>query len=360
MALRRNLGDRLFNINKISSPSNSLVYSPFSFPSSEQPLIPPDPAKLIFHREFRSSSGTGKDGFFRRFIQRRAIVQSALVTPELRSFLLGDKLMEKLKGMNLSKDRLRLDGLNPPVMRSESDTVDKISIMDARKLLRLSRLERLKTKLGRIPKNCISYSEFVQICSDGCSTPDQGLEFAKMLDESGAVIVLGDIVFLRPDQVAKAMEAIISLSVDQPMNDARRKELEGMEHEKVAIDRKADALVRRELWTGLGFLFIQTAAFMRLTFWELSWDVMEPICFYVTSIYFMAGYTFFMRTAKDPSFEGFYESRFVTKQKRLMKNKKFDIQRFDELRRACYSFSSETPSSLNHSQKTLMGAALHY
>ncbi|XP_042495413.1 calcium uniporter protein 2, mitochondrial-like [Macadamia integrifolia] len=355
MAFRKTLAQRLFHITKISSHS-----SPISSPLFQQPSVPPDSAKAIFRKEFLGGSDSGDDGFFRRFLQKRAIVQSAVASPELRSLSLGDKLMEKLKGINTNRDRLQLEGLNPPVTRSNS--LDEISVQDARKLLRLSRLETLKTKLRSIPKSCISHSEFIQICSNGCLTSDQALEFAKVLDQSGDVIVLGNVVFLRPEQVAKAMEAIIPLSISHP-NDPRKKELEEMEKQKAVIDEKADALVRRELWAGLGFLVVQTAAFMRLTFWELSWDVMEPICFYVTSVYFMAGYAFFLRTARDPSFEGFYESRFSVKQKRLMKNKNFDIERFNELHRACYSLTSEQPPSsapLNHSDKTLLGAALHH
>jgi len=62
-----------------------------------------------------------------------------------------------------------------------------------------------------------------------------------------------------------------------------------MEAQKAAIDADAAAHVRRELWCGLGLVATQTLGFMRLTFWELSWDVMEPVCFYVTSLYFMSG-----------------------------------------------------------------------
>lgn len=109
-----------------------------------------------------------------------------------------------------------------------------------------------------------------------------------------------------------------------------------MEKQKLGIDRQADLLVRRELWAGLGYLMLQTAGFMRLTFWELSWDVMEPICFYVTSFYFMAGYGFFLRTSREPSFEGFFDSRFAAKQKKVMMARGFDVDRYNELRKACY------------------------
>lgn len=157
-------------------------------------------------------------------------------------------------------------------------------------------------------------------------------------------------------QVAKTIQALLPVPGQKP-NDAETKELEEMEKVKAAIDNKAAAGVRRELWGGLGFLMVQTLAFMRLTFWELNWDVMEPICFYVTSMYFMAGYTFFMRTSKEPCFEGFYQSRFSTKQKRLMKLHNFDIARYNQLKDGSplASFSelnSTTVHSLNQFQRT--------
>lgn len=120
-----------------------------------------------------------------------------------------------------------------------------------------------------------------------------------------------------------------------------------MEQQKAAIDKKADSMVRTELRCGLGYFVIQTAAFMRLTFWELSWDVMEPICFYVTSIYCMAGYAFFLRTSKEPSFEGFFQSRFKSKQKRLMKAHNFDLERYNELRKALLPSQAQPASALS-------------
>lgn len=133
-------------------------------------------------------------------------------------------------------------------------------------------------------------------------------------------------------QVVKAIQGLLPVYSDP--NDPGTMELQELEKQKAGIDRKAESYVRRELWFGLGYLVVQTAAFMRLTFWELSWDVMEPICFYVTSLYFMGGYAFFLRTAKEPSFEGFFQSRFSAKQKRLMKARSFDVGRYNELKNA--------------------------
>ena len=52
-------------------------------------------------------------------------------------------------------------------------------------------------------------------------------------------------------------------------NDPRVKELEEVEKHKVEINKKVVILAPQELLGGLGFLVLQTAGFMRLTFSEL-------------------------------------------------------------------------------------------
>ena len=134
----------------------------------------------------------------------------------------------------------------------------------------------------------------------------------------------------------KAIKGLISEPTANENDPRMKEELAEMEKQKVLIDQKAESLVRKELWCGLGYLVIQTAVFMRLTFWELTWDVMEPICFYVTSMYFMAGYAFFLKTSIEPSFEGFFHGRFIAKQKKLMKLHSFDVDKYNQLRKACH------------------------
>uniref|UniRef100_A0A0D3HFB4 Calcium uniporter protein C-terminal domain-containing protein n=1 Tax=Oryza barthii TaxID=65489 RepID=A0A0D3HFB4_9ORYZ len=219
-------------------------------------------------------------------------------------------------------------------------------------------MEAARARLRASGAGTVPYAEFLRLCCDAAGA-ESGASVARALDESGSVIVLGKTVFLRPEMLAcherntrwflvvKAIEKAIPIPRAQPiaLDGPAREELKAMEAQKVEIDHTAALQVRRELWLGLAYLVVQTAGFMRLTFWELSWDVMEPICFYVTSMYFMAGYTFFLRTKKEPSFEGFFESRFAAKQKRLMHARDFDLRRYDELRRACGLPVVRTPTS---------------
>ncbi|XVF15697.1 hypothetical protein REPUB_Repub09cG0177700 [Reevesia pubescens] len=357
MALRKTLAEKLFNISKFSSQaltncriSSSTVQNRVAQKAGKATTaaIAPDPG-----------DGNG-NGIFRRFLHK-----GAMVSPAMRKLPMGDNLMEKLREFDISKDRIRLDGLSPHLAaKSAVPEVVKLSVQEAKKLLMVAQLEVVKTRLREIGKIWISYSDFIRICGESCSDTEQGLQFAKLLDESGQVIILGNVVVLRPEQVAKALGGLIPLPGPNP-NDPRRKELADLEKQKAIIDQKADSLVRRELWLGLAYLVVQTAGFMRLTFWELSWDVMEPICFYVTSMYFMAGYAFFLRTSKEPSFEGFYQSRFSTKQKQLIqKAHNFDIHRYNELKAIFYPHSEpseqvSSSASFDHSEKMQIGALDH-
>ncbi|GER47922.1 hypothetical protein STAS_25061 [Striga asiatica] len=307
MALRRALSKRLFSAANpdSSSPITTLAHPP------EKPRI---------HRE--PATAAAASGFLRRFLQRRTVSGAF---PSFLGLPTGEILRERLQ----PPPRIRLDGLGPPA--PEAGDVLRVGAAEARRLLRLVRAEQVRERLRGIPASTVAYGEFERVCGEVCGGDRAAAaELARTLDECGNVIVLGGVVFLHPDQVAKSIETLISQSISMP-NDPRIKELENLETQKAAIDQKARFMVHAELYCGLGLMVLQTLGFMRLTFWELSWDVMEPICFFVTSLHFALAYAFFLRTSKEPSFEGYSQRRFKVKQMKLMKSNKFDVERYNEL-----------------------------
>jgi calcium uniporter protein, mitochondrial len=128
----------------------------------------------------------------------------------------------------------------------------------------------------------------------------------------------------------KAVQGLIPASLASPI-DPRVVELEEMEKQKAATDKKAESLAQRELRCVLAVLVIQTAVVMILTYEKLSWNVMEPICHCITYVYMIARLGFFLKTSKEPSFEGLLQCRIISKQKHLMKFRKFNIDRYNEL-----------------------------
>ncbi|KAJ8541034.1 hypothetical protein K7X08_001850 [Anisodus acutangulus] len=328
MALRRIIAKRLISCNTLK-------------------IDPLSSSTVLEHSNISSTLTLSKTP---TFIQRE--INHVARWPDFLSIPVGEKLREKLRSMNITGERIRFEGLAPPAPATALpvNTTGRITVNDAKKILKFAQLEKVRSRLREIPMNSISYNKFVEICNEFCSNREQSLDFAKTLDESGSVIVLGDVVFLRPHQVAKSVDNLISESIGSP-NDPRRRELEHMEKQKSMIDQKAQLLVKGELYCGLAFLVLQTLGFMRLTFWDLTWDVMEPICFFVTSLHFALAYGFFLRTSKEPTFEGFFQRRFKVKQKKLMKVHNFHLEKYNKLREAfyptyynqsCYGFSSSS------------------
>eukprot|EP00252_Welwitschia_mirabilis_P017212 TRINITY_DN38187_c0_g1_i1.p1 TRINITY_DN38187_c0_g1~~TRINITY_DN38187_c0_g1_i1.p1 ORF type:complete len:288 (+),score=21.51 TRINITY_DN38187_c0_g1_i1:56-865(+) len=194
--------------------------------------------------------------------------------------ILDDELQNLKKS---AEDRLFLKDIRPPEDR---------------------KVEDLRFKVRKIPCDCVSGKECLSIVEE------------KEADESLGIVELEDRFFLRSENIIR--EEI--------------KELETLEKKKKEIDREAEKSVKKEFWFGGFLMLLQSMALMRLTFWELSWDVMEPICFFLTNAYFLVGYSYFLATKTQPSLPGLYRARFKTKQKRLMKMRDFDVRRFNELR----------------------------
>ncbi|CAL5197626.1 unnamed protein product [Lathyrus oleraceus] len=187
MAFKKTLTQRLLNITKMSSQSlsNCRISS-----SSLQSRIPSTAAKRDIAPE------PGDDGVFRRFLHKRAGF-----LPEVRSPRpTGDSLIQKLREMDIARNRIRLDGLSPP---EKEETA--VEVQDVRKLLRAAQLEAVKSKLRKIQQNCVTYSEFIQMCGENCSDQEQAKQIAKILDDSATVIILGDVVFLKPEQEIESL-----------------------------------------------------------------------------------------------------------------------------------------------------------
>uniref|UniRef100_A0A7C9D412 Uncharacterized protein n=1 Tax=Opuntia streptacantha TaxID=393608 RepID=A0A7C9D412_OPUST len=191
MAFKKTLVQRLFNLSRFSTPN-----------VSKKPPIP-DPAR---------ASDLAK---MRRIQQRRPLYnQSAAVPAGFRLFpaAAGENLAEKLRGMDIARDRISLGGLIMPLPEKkktaarEPHAPGSMSVNEMRKVVRAAQVEMIRAKLREIPEDWISYAEFAGICKECCGgNSEQAFSFAKMLDDSGSVIILGNAVCLRPHQEVKTL-----------------------------------------------------------------------------------------------------------------------------------------------------------
>ncbi|KAH1109052.1 hypothetical protein J1N35_012820 [Gossypium stocksii] len=213
---------------------------------------------------------------------------------------------------------------------------DSVTFGEAKKLMRLVNVESLKTKLGMEGKEVIGYSELLKACeSMGIARSlDEAIAFARVLDEAGVVLLFRDKVYLHPDKVVDLIRRAVPLALT-PEDDPIRDELKRLQEKKEEIDVLAHKQVRRILWSGLGLAMVQVGLFFRLTFWEFSWDVMEPIAFFTTATGIVIGYAYFLFTSRDPTYQDLMKRLFLSRQRKLFKKNKFDVDRLKELQNKC-------------------------
>ncbi|OVA17144.1 Coiled-coil domain containing protein 109 [Macleaya cordata] len=223
---------------------------------------------------------------------------------------------------------------------------DAISFAEAKKLMRLVNVESLKRKLGMEEEEVIAYSDLLKACeSMGVArSSDEAAAFARVLDEAGVILLFRDKVYLHPDKVVDLVRRAVPLALASE-DDPRRDELKRLQKEKEEIDVLAHKQVRRILWSGLGFSVMQVGLFFRLTFWEFSWDVMEPVAFFTTTTGLVVGYAYFLFTSRDPTYQDLMKRLFFSRQRKLFKKQNFDIDRFMELQKHCKSPIETTTSA---------------
>ncbi|XP_076956641.1 calcium uniporter protein 1, mitochondrial-like [Bidens hawaiensis] len=228
----------------------------------------------------------------------------------------------------------------------DGDGGDDISIAETKKLMRLVNVEALKTKFGTEGKEVIGYSELLKACeSTGVAkSVEEAKAFARVLDEAGVVLIFRDKVYLHPDKVVDLVRKAVPLALT-PEDDPRREELKALQVKQEEIDRLAHKQVRWILYSGLGFSLAQIGLFFRLTFWEFSWDVMEPIAFFATTSGIIVGYAYFLITSRDPTYQDFMKRLFLSRRRKLMKKHNFDVGRFMELQKKCKSPLDAPPTA---------------
>ena len=62
------------------------------------------------------------------------------------------------------------------------------------------------------------------------------------------------------------------------------------------MDAEARTHATRLGWAGLGLMSVQMGAFARLTWWEYSWDIMEPVTYFATYSTLIGGFVYYLLT----------------------------------------------------------------
>ncbi|KAA0200638.1 Mitochondrial calcium uniporter, partial [Fasciolopsis buskii] len=108
-------------------------------------------------------------------------------------------------------------------------------------------------------------------------------------------------------------------------------QLEPFEEKKNALAMDAAKRTRRLTWLGLGAMGLQFGLLARLTWWEYSWDIMEPVTYFVGYGTSMAMYAYYVVTRQDYSFPQVFDREYLKRFYNSAEKVSFDVNRYNEL-----------------------------
>ncbi|XP_046325893.1 calcium uniporter protein, mitochondrial-like [Haliotis rufescens] len=111
-------------------------------------------------------------------------------------------------------------------------------------------------------------------------------------------------------------------------------QLAPLERVKQDLAMKSTNYTSKLTWLGLGLMGLQFGILARLTWWEYSWDIMEPVTYFVTYGTTMAMYAYFVVTKQDYSFPDIRDRQFLLKFYKQAKKQNLDVHKYNELRDA--------------------------
>ena len=146
----------------------------------------------------------------------------------------------------------------------------------------------------------ISVEDFVQraMIVGAAANRDEALRLLSDLHRTGEVLRHVDTVYLQASEIAE----IVMMALPGGWEEARLKlskieeELRELEDIRNEAEHKAQRITRRFLIAGGCILFTQFVAFIWLTWFELSWDVMEPYAYIISVFNQIVAYTYFLVT----------------------------------------------------------------
>nr|CDS25318.2 coiled coil domain containing protein 109A [Hymenolepis microstoma] len=118
-------------------------------------------------------------------------------------------------------------------------------------------------------------------------------------------------------------------------------QLEPFEEKRQVLAQAASARTRRFTWLGLGAMGLQFGLLARLTWWEYSWDIMEPVTYFVGYGTTMAMYAYFVVTRQDYNFPEVFDREYLKTFYKGAAAQGFDVERYNDLRDSLAQLQSD-------------------
>ncbi|KAK2161211.1 hypothetical protein LSH36_120g16009 [Paralvinella palmiformis] len=111
-----------------------------------------------------------------------------------------------------------------------------------------------------------------------------------------------------------------------------QEELEPYEKLKIELEQRAHKRTTRLSWLGLGLMGLQFGILARLTWWEYSWDIMEPVTYFITYGTTIAMFAYYVVTKQEYNFVEVRDREFLLTMYRHGKRLNMDFDRYNMIR----------------------------
>ncbi|XP_049337112.1 calcium uniporter protein, mitochondrial [Astyanax mexicanus] len=111
-------------------------------------------------------------------------------------------------------------------------------------------------------------------------------------------------------------------------------QLRPLEKVKEELSKKAERRTTWVLWGGMAYMATQFGILARLTWWEYSWDIMEPVTYFITYGTAMAMYAYFVLTRQEYIYPDARDRQYLLFFHKGVKRTRFDIEKYNQLKDA--------------------------
>ncbi|XP_059120995.1 calcium uniporter regulatory subunit MCUb, mitochondrial isoform X1 [Peromyscus eremicus] len=114
--------------------------------------------------------------------------------------------------------------------------------------------------------------------------------------------------------------------------DHLKEQLQPLEQVKARIEAQSEAKTSGLLWAGLALLSVQGGALAWLTWWVYSWDIMEPVTFFLTFANSMVFFAYFIITRQNYTYASVRSRQFLQFFHRKSQGQRFDVELYNKLK----------------------------
>ncbi|KAL4239807.1 hypothetical protein ACF0H5_000610 [Mactra antiquata] len=100
---------------------------------------------------------------------------------------------------------------------------------------------------------------------------------------------------------------------------------------KSEMEKKIASKNNLAMYAGSTLMGFQFGFFARLTWWEYSWDVMEPVTYFATYGAIIAMYAYFVVCAQEYNYVDAWDREFLSKFYKMARKEGFDIDEYNRL-----------------------------